>query len=349
MELYSSGTVTAKTRQLAVSGTQSILQCTVGELFNNFSSLVSMLPADVPPEVNNKLETMNALFENSRKLFSGLETERQRLRYLKQNGLVLPQSYVIGQITVTKPDGGRVHSDATAEYVPIIDTLLLYNKKTHTYNERAGIIQGSRDKHRYNDSAYYTENPSARQLILYHDDIEVGNPLGSRAGVHKLTMFYVAVEGFSSGQLSNIHLVLVCHASDLARFGYGPVLKPLLHDLEKLSVGVKVVAADDITYSIQARVEHIAADNLAANQILGFNRSFSKGHFCRFCYADAETCACAVIEDPKLLRSSASHQQDIDRVETDASWSKRTGVRERSALDGLSYLSILDATVPDVM
>ena len=50
-------------------------------LFGNLNclSLIDMLPADVPPEVNNKVKTINNWFKNDRRLFSGLETEHQRL------------------------------------------------------------------------------------------------------------------------------------------------------------------------------------------------------------------------------------------------------------------------------
>ena len=43
-----------------------------------------------------------------------------------------------------------------------------------------------------NDVTYYKNNPlfvkfsSALQIVIYYDDIEVCNPLGSSAGVHKL-------------------------------------------------------------------------------------------------------------------------------------------------------------------
>ena len=50
-------------------------------LFGNLNcwSLIDMLPADVPPEVNNKVKTINNWFKNDRRLFSGLEAEHQRL------------------------------------------------------------------------------------------------------------------------------------------------------------------------------------------------------------------------------------------------------------------------------
>lgn len=186
-------------------------------------------------------------------------------------------------------------------------------------------------------------------FIVFLHYFQVANVLGSRAGVHKLTMFYVAVSGFITGKLANIHLVSVCHASDLSRFGYGPILKPLMADLEALSIGEPVILNDGTSKLIHARLQHIAADNLAANQIIGINRSFSKGHFCRFCYAHSEECAYMTRANMSNVRSAVSHQMDVECVEADSTFSKRTGVRERSSLDTLSYFSAIENTVPDVM
>lgn len=36
------------------------------------------------------------------------------------------------------------------------------------------------------DNPFFLKYPSALQFILYYDDIEVCNPLGASAGVHKL-------------------------------------------------------------------------------------------------------------------------------------------------------------------
>ena len=36
------------------------------------------------------------------------------------------------------------------------------------------------------DSEMFKTDPTALQLIMYYDDIEVANPLGAKAGIHKL-------------------------------------------------------------------------------------------------------------------------------------------------------------------
>jgi len=36
----------------------------------------------------------------------------------------------------------------------------------------------------------FRKHPTALQIIIYYDDIEVANPLGSKAGTHKLGKLY---------------------------------------------------------------------------------------------------------------------------------------------------------------
>ena len=39
------------------------------------------------------------------------------------------------------------------------------------------------------ESEIFKNYPTALQLIMYYDDIEVANPLGAKAGIHKLGTF----------------------------------------------------------------------------------------------------------------------------------------------------------------
>ena len=53
-------------------------------------------------------------------------------------------------------------------------------------------VSGDETMRDFCDGTYYKEHPvfsahpEALQILLYYDDIEVGNPLGTKAGEHKL-------------------------------------------------------------------------------------------------------------------------------------------------------------------
>ena len=42
----------------------------------------------------------------------------------------------------------------------------------------------------YKTHPFFQANPGALQLIVYFDELEVCNPLGSRSGIHKLGRLY---------------------------------------------------------------------------------------------------------------------------------------------------------------
>ena len=51
-----------------------------------------------------------------------------------------------------------------------------------------GLIEDYCDGSFFKDHALYSNCPTALHLMLYYDDIEVCNPIGSRAKKHKLGM-----------------------------------------------------------------------------------------------------------------------------------------------------------------
>ena len=83
--------------------------------------------------------------------------------------------------------------------------------------------------------------------------------------------------------LSSIYLALLCKAEHVRIYGYDCVLKPLIEDIKSLeTVGVFV---EKLGYKVKGTTLFIAADNLAAHSLGGFQESFNVEKFCRFCLA----------------------------------------------------------------
>lgn len=49
-----------------------------------------------------------------------------------------------------------------------------------------GLMGDFCDGKLYRDHALFTSNPKALQVMLYYDDVEICNPLGSKSKIHKL-------------------------------------------------------------------------------------------------------------------------------------------------------------------
>lgn len=335
---------------MTVESVNTLCQTVISKLNDELHYFVASLPPHVTTN-SASLSHVEDCFTQSMNMFGGLQTEYERLNYLRNKGLVMPQSVRIGSRLDTKADGSQRLVPIYAQYVPIKQTLAAYLTAeqftcfpSHTDNR----ISRFEDTPTFKTSSYFMANPSALKIIIYHDDLELGDPLGSRAGVHKLTMFYYSVHGFATGKLRQIHLLLACHSSDIKQYGYDTVLKPLLEDLVELDLGFEV----DIGGSkrvLRGRVTHLVGDNLACNQILGLVCSFTNTRFCRFCYISGDESQTCTSIHGQLVRSATSHTLDVELSAAFHDSYRNTGVKSDCVLDSIPYFSSMDATVPDIM
>jgi hypothetical protein len=52
-----------------------------------------------------------------------------------------------------------------------------------------GLIEDICDGHLFKTHPLFSKDPNALQLLLYYDELEIANALGSKAGKHKLGKF----------------------------------------------------------------------------------------------------------------------------------------------------------------
>lgn len=75
-------------------------------------------------------------------------------------------------------------------------------------------------------------------LLIYFDDFEVGNPLGSHSGINKLGAVYASVPLIPPEYLSKLTSIFVCmlfHSMDIKTFGSAIVFSRLVDELNYLS------------------------------------------------------------------------------------------------------------------
>lgn len=307
------------------------------------------------PEINNQRQIMERALSETSNPFYRMDTERRRITEYIQQGLNMPVSYPLGHRSEAQKDGSMMLVNATAQYVPVIKTLARYIDYptnaafTAPFRPSRHDIFSYKDGELFKGSQFFADHPDALRLCLYNDDIELANPLGSKAGVHKLTMFYMTVHSDAApSDLHSIHLVLVCYASDLKEYGYSKVLQPFIADLQRLNEGILIATGRTETV-LRARLVQLIGDNLAANQILGMVASFQANYFCRFCVLPSSETRSALFQDSTRLRTSALHKEHLTLLVEDPNSYSQTGVKSHAALDDLSYFSALEASVPDTM
>ena len=63
------------------------------------------------------------------------------------------------------------------------------NEIQKPHNRDDGIMMDFSDAYYVKNHKTFNSYRNALQIILYYDDIEVANPLGAKAGIHKLGMY----------------------------------------------------------------------------------------------------------------------------------------------------------------
>ena len=72
---------------------------------------------------------------------------------------------------------------------------------------------------------------------MYHDDYGIVNSLGNKIHKHKTSAFYFVLgnQPFKyRSRLNDIHFIVLSPASYVGKYGYGPIIFPLIGNLKFL-------------------------------------------------------------------------------------------------------------------
>lgn len=215
-----------------------------------------------------------------------LGTAYQRNRYLKEHfSIVQPLEYILD-----------AKEGKTFQYVPILKSLSQILKNSDIQERVFKSVRhcgfscqytSFRDGSHYKENTFLAGEELRLSLLLYSDDFEICNPLGTSRKKHKVTGVYWVLADIPSvlrSTLSSIYLAVLCKADDVKKFGYPRVQEPLLSDLKSFEEdGLFVPCLGKI---IKGTVFSVIADNLGAHSVGGFVESFSASYVCRFCVGE---------------------------------------------------------------
>ena len=288
-----------------------------------------------------------SLFSRSCSRFIGKKALTQYIK--KKACYVEPQEVAIGFDEIKQKND-------TVQYIPVLETL----KIVMSHEDVLGTVLQSRQStngrlYSFNDGAVYKGNKlfsavkNALELVLYHDDFNVINPLGNKVSKYKVSAFYFVIGNLPSKyrcRLKDIHLAVLSPASLIKKYGYASILDPLLKDLKILEAEGINISIDNIRHTFFGTVSMMVADNLAAHAIGGFYCNFSTvKRFCRFCLAVRtslnDTCQ-------SELRTVESYQNQISSVEIDPSLCSTYGLLKNSCLNSLEYYHVTNGLPPDL-
>lgn len=309
------------------------------------------------------------VFVNRPTLFEGLETLPLQRAYIERSFQLLPfKEIVLGnRLQYVKKGQKRllVEKNNSFIYFSIVDSLkqMLQNKKLReilllppNFAEE-GFYHDLCDGRIYKDDPYF-DKPNSIALIIYHDEVEVCNPLGSKASKHKLDMYYFTVANIPPkfrSRHSAVRLIAVVYSSFVKEYGYNKILEQIVADLRILFLGVKITYENE-SLTVFGKVVICTGDTLGQNLWGGFKEGVG-GAFqkCRHCYCDFNLMQECFHEKDFLLRTKSLHERDVDALENSPNKQVQDllsliyGVTTKSSLMKLTDFDITTQLPQDIM
>ncbi|KAF2886229.1 hypothetical protein ILUMI_19945 [Ignelater luminosus] len=221
---------------------------------------------------------------------------------------------------------------------------LLNDMKTH-YSEllkETNVIGNFVQCNLWKSKVFNYDDKTVFPLILFFDDYEVGNALGSCAGKNKLEAVYVSFTSLPphiTSKLNNIFSFALFYSSDRKLFGNNMFSK-LIEELQYLQDNGILLLNETVYFKVCL----ISGDNIGVHGIFGFTESFSCTYSCRFCRVDKNRMHTMTTQDDDLMRSIDSYNHDVlvNNV-------TETRIKENCIWHNLSGFHVVDNFTVDIM
>lgn len=152
-------------------------------------------------------------------------------------------------------------------------------------------------------------------FLLYFDEFETNNPLGSHAGMQKLGAIYISLPSFPleyASKLENIFLIYLFNSLDKKQVGNQNLFKHLITEINFLEESGINVFVNNQSYQIYFSLALIVGDNLGLHSILGFTECFVSNYPCRFCHSSKEECHVQISQNNENLRNIDNYNEDVN-------------------------------------
>ncbi len=175
-------------------------------------------------------------------------------------------------------------------------------------------------------------------LLIYGDDFEPNNPLGTHSSIQKIGGIYgslMCIPEYEASKLLNIFLIMLYFSEDRKLFGNRTLFSNLVGKLQELYIdGIEL--QNNIKHKkVKIIMCFLLGDNLGLNQLLGFVESFSALHFCRFCVLSKDECRVEIFENVDKMRNIGSYKKAIELNN-----SKETGIKEDSLFNEIPLFHV---------
>ncbi|XP_028416938.1 uncharacterized protein LOC114541149 [Dendronephthya gigantea] len=346
-----------------VSCTTSIVKNSIEQLKNRVTKCldnVGMLLGDIPG-----LENMFRQDSNESNPFNGLQTKTEQKCYFRDNfGLVDPERYILGHNHVQVRSG--VHRKRSAKFdemviIPLLKSLeamlnepsILYEIKHSHKSRQPGRICDFCDGELFQRHPLFSKDKSALQIILYYDEVECVNPLGSKTKKHKLGLFYYTLGNISPvhrSQLKSIQLLAIVKRPLIIKYGMNAILAPIMEQVLELEQdGGYQFTIKGVKESFAGTIAFVSGDNLGSQELGGFKVGPGSHLKCRDCLGKTEDIKTKFREDQFVLRTADEHDDQCDEIDEDPTLASTYGINFRSALCQSRYFHVIGGLPGDSM
>lgn len=255
--------------------------------------------------------------------------------------------------------------DEPAYYIPIKQSLscMLQNDQLlqaiidniNSLSSRAAkdkdLILSNRQSRSVKSNLSRQGNSTSLLLKLYTDGIGITNPIGAKKDSHKLTCFYYLLEDLPDivrSQVNSIGLHCICYTKQLNKDNDRLILmKTLVEDLNKLQTeGITIPCLSSRIYFVFST---LSGDNLASNEVGGFQKSFSSGSFCRHCFITYDQKHIPLTDISFVPRTRIKHDMIVNKVMANNDGQIIQGVKSESWLKDLIGFHATESLSLDLM
>lgn len=318
------------------------------------------------------VEHINKTFEDCSSLFEGIHTQYLVDKFLIDQGkLIKPQKVLIGTYWAWryKPKTKVIKCEHVFYNIPFIQSLtqLLNQKDVMMCVNNPKPLREGGYFNSYGDGNYVKSHPifkddkQALMIIVYYDDVEIANPLGSKCKVHKLGLFYWTLGNIYSeyrSTLKAINLLAVAKTVLIRKYGVNKILEQFVQEMKLLENN------DGVMISVNGNLKRFCGsllfftgDTLASNYVGGYKEGVSFANRpCRVCMGTKTSIKSTFVESNFEMRNALSHVEQCDSInepnlskEARDFWTKTYGINEKSILVELNTFDITKCMVQDLM
>lgn len=331
--------------------------------------------------LNEKIETIKSAVQSeygsvsniesafSDDLFNGLETHfKQNAYFKKYMGYIPPQTVKLGEKTVRSKLKGKLayrKRDMIGYIVPFLEQLQSLLKMPevcqYIFNENEtkshDLMNDIQDGNYSLQHTFIQGHDFCLKFVLYTDDFEIVNPIGSHRKKHKCSAFYWTLLNIPCelrSKLSAIQLYGIIKTSDMKKCGLNTFLSDFVESMKKLSNGVlfEIEGSEKRVYGM---LMCVLADTPAANFLGGFKEGVGGAQRpCRTCDVHKADLDTGFVSTSFQIRNQQEHDDRLSILaevspEARKYWSSYYGINGVSVLQNVPHFSVTKCILHDPM